>query len=63
MGLNRFLCALHVYDCAEEKGHEGEASGEEEPSGDAVKESKHRSVVLSLEYLPRTITSPYILRL
>lgn len=44
MGLNRFLCALHVYDCAEEKGHEGEASGEEEPSGDAVKESKHRSV-------------------
>lgn len=63
MGLNRFLCALHVYDRAEEKGHEGEASGEEEPSCDAVKESKHWSVVLSLEYLPKTTTFPHTLRL
>ncbi len=63
MALNRFLCALHVYDCAEEKGHEGEASGEEKQSCDAVNESKHRSVVLSPEYLPGTTTFPYILRL
>lgn len=36
--LERILCALHVYDCAEEKGHEGEASGEKESSCDSLKE-------------------------
>lgn len=34
----RVLYPLHIHDCAEKEGLEGQASGEEEPSRDSMRE-------------------------
>ena len=39
----RFLYIVYVYDCPEEEGHEGQASGEKESCCDSVGHSGYMS--------------------